>query len=159
MRAALVSVNLFSLLCTGDNAVRTSQTGTILRYGGPILYLIIYSFILLGVLVWVDSGSIWPRFSLSLKRPSGPLEPQLGQDVVIEAEVASKSDDILRLLKVTKTYGDNSVVDDLSLGVPRDTVFAMLGPNGAGKTTTCNIIRESISELQSCTSANALDRW
>jgi len=36
------------------------------------------------------------------------------------------------------------VVEDVSLGVGKDTVFALLGPNGAGKTTIFNIIRGDI---------------
>jgi len=64
------------------------------------------------------------------------------QDVLAAAEVAANSDDLLRVLNVSKTYAGNKVVDDISLSVGRDTVFALLGPNGAGKTTTFNIIRE-----------------
>jgi ATP-binding cassette subfamily A (ABC1) protein 3 len=51
MRAAFVSVNLFSLLCTGNEPVGTSALGDIMRYGGPITYLIFYIFFLFGVLV------------------------------------------------------------------------------------------------------------
>ena len=63
-------------------------------------------------------------------------------DVEKEAIAVADSDDILRVLDVEKTFGgDNKVVDDVSFGVSRDTIFALLGPNGAGKTTTFNIIR------------------
>ena len=37
---------------------------------------------------------------------------------------------------LTKAYHGKTVVDHLSLSVPRGTVFGLLGPNGAGKTTT-----------------------
>ncbi|NNC92016.1 MAG: ATP-binding cassette domain-containing protein [Acidimicrobiia bacterium] len=36
---------------------------------------------------------------------------------------------------LTKHFGDVRAVQDLSLQVPRGTVFGLLGPNGAGKTT------------------------
>ena len=65
-------------------------------------------------------------------------------DVAAEAEAALSSDDLLRVLDATKTFHGNKVVDDVSLVVSRDTVFALLGPNGAGKTTTFNMIREYI---------------
>ncbi len=61
LRASFVSVNLFSLLCDGTNPVTTSSLGDISRYGGPILYLFIYGFVLFAILVWVDSGSLLPR--------------------------------------------------------------------------------------------------
>jgi ABC-2 type transport system ATP-binding protein len=36
---------------------------------------------------------------------------------------------------LTKQFGDVRAVQDLSLQVPKGTVFGLLGPNGAGKTT------------------------
>lgn len=148
-RAAFVSVNLFSLLCVDNETVSTAQTGTILRYGGPILYLIVYSFILLAILVWVDSGSVLSRI-FNLKRRSSKnevavaVDTQDKADVVNEAKHATASNDVLRVLGVSKTYGKHKVVDNVTLSASSDTIFALLGPNGAGKTTTFNIIRECL---------------
>lgn len=122
--------------------------GSIHRFGGPILYLFIYAFILLGILVWVDSGSIFHRKAGKRKPATESIGEKSGNpkkdDVVAEAEAALDSADLLRVLGVTKAYSGNKVVDDVSLVVSRDTVFALLGPNGAGKTTTFNMIRESL---------------
>jgi ABC-2 type transport system ATP-binding protein len=41
---------------------------------------------------------------------------------------------------VRKSFGDNVVLDGLSLSVEPGTVFALLGPNGAGKTTMVRIL-------------------
>jgi len=41
---------------------------------------------------------------------------------------------------VQKRYEDHVAVRDLSLQVPRGTVYGLLGPNGAGKTTTIRMI-------------------
>ena len=41
---------------------------------------------------------------------------------------------------VTKTFGELTAVDDLSLGVPEASVFGFIGPNGSGKTTTIRMI-------------------
>jgi ATP-binding cassette subfamily A (ABC1) protein 3 len=126
--------------------------GTITTFGGPILYLFIYGLILLAILVWVDSGSIFPRrLSASRQQQQILSDLQDGQapcsetkkDVAAEVKSVSVSNDLLRVLHITKSFGGNKVVDDVSLGVSRDTIFAMLGPNGAGKTTCFNIIRES----------------
>ena len=42
----------------------------------------------------------------------------------------------IRISHVTKSYGEQVAVRDLSLDVPAGNVVAFLGPNGAGKTTT-----------------------
>ncbi|KAF8555139.1 P-loop containing nucleoside triphosphate hydrolase protein, partial [Imleria badia] len=147
LRSALVSINLFSLLCDGSAPVPTSAMGDIMRYGGPILYLFVYGFVLLGILVWADSGSIIPRRFLKTNkqqvRPNENLADDeiTRQDVVMEARAVVQSSDALRVLHVTKSFDGNKVVDDVSFGVSGDVIFAMLGPNGAGKTTTFNMIR------------------
>ena len=41
---------------------------------------------------------------------------------------------------VTKCYGRNVAVADLSLEIRRGELFAFLGPNGAGKTTTIKMV-------------------
>ncbi len=46
------------------------------------------------------------------------------------------SEPVLRLEHLHKRYGDFIAVHDLSLTVPRGSVYGFLGPNGAGKSTT-----------------------
>ncbi len=46
---------------------------------------------------------------------------------------------------LTKRFGDNLAVDDLTLHVDRGEVFAFLGPNGAGKTTTVRMLTALIA--------------
>ena len=41
---------------------------------------------------------------------------------------------------VVKRYAEHVAVRDLSLAVPRGSVYGLLGPNGAGKTTTIRMI-------------------
>ncbi|KAH7886313.1 hypothetical protein F5I97DRAFT_2027968 [Phlebopus sp. FC_14] len=159
MRSAFVSVNLFSLLCDGTTPVTTSSMGDIMRYGGPILYLFVYGFALLGILVWVDSGSIIPRRYLKTRKQQARIQEHQAaneisrKDVATETRTVAHSNDSLRVLHVTKSYNGNRVVDDVSFGVSGDTIFAMLGPNGAGKTTTFNMIRTSVSWFLLSTSA------
>jgi ABC-2 type transport system ATP-binding protein len=46
----------------------------------------------------------------------------------------------LALRGLTKSYGDQVVVDHLDLAVERGLLYGFLGPNGAGKTTTIRML-------------------
>ena len=50
------------------------------------------------------------------------------------------NDTALRLESVTKAFAGHVAVRDLSLAVPRGSIFGLLGPNGAGKTTTLRMV-------------------
>jgi ABC-2 type transport system ATP-binding protein len=47
---------------------------------------------------------------------------------------------MIELSNLTKSFGDLTAVDDVSLVVPKGEFFAVLGPNAAGKTTTIKMI-------------------
>ncbi|MBD5214056.1 MAG: ATP-binding cassette domain-containing protein [Bacteroidales bacterium] len=49
-------------------------------------------------------------------------------------------DNILEVCNVSKHYASKTALDDVSLTVPRGSVYGLLGPNGAGKTTLIRII-------------------
>jgi ABC-2 type transport system ATP-binding protein len=52
---------------------------------------------------------------------------------------------MLKTQGLTKRFGDNLAVNDVSLHVERGEVFAFLGPNGAGKTTTVRMLAALIA--------------
>ena len=43
---------------------------------------------------------------------------------------------------VTKQYGDQLALDNVSISVPEKCIYGLLGPNGAGKTTLIRIINQ-----------------
>jgi len=47
---------------------------------------------------------------------------------------------IIELENITKSYGNHVAVDNLSLQVPRGSIYGFIGPNGSGKTTTIRMI-------------------
>lgn len=49
---------------------------------------------------------------------------------------------ILNIKNVTKQYATHKALDDVSLDIPRGSVFGLLGPNGAGKTSLIRIINQ-----------------
>ena len=47
---------------------------------------------------------------------------------------------IIELKQINKCYGDNTVLDNLSLNIKSNEFLTLLGPSGCGKTTTLKII-------------------
>ena len=42
----------------------------------------------------------------------------------------------------SKTFGDYTALNDVSIKVPKGSIYGLLGPNGAGKTTLLRIINQ-----------------
>jgi ABC-2 type transport system ATP-binding protein len=51
-----------------------------------------------------------------------------------------KSDIVIDVHGLTKSFGGRTVVRNLSMQVKRGTIFGFLGPNGSGKTTTIRML-------------------
>ena len=47
---------------------------------------------------------------------------------------------VIDVENITKTYGKNKAVDNISFSLKRGEIFGMLGPNGAGKTTSIECV-------------------
>jgi len=56
--------------------------------------------------------------------------------------------EVLEIIDLSKSYGDESVLENLSLLIKPDEKIALIGPNGVGKTTLLEIIMEKL-ELDS----------
>ncbi|MEY0435255.1 ferric ABC transporter ATP-binding protein [Providencia huaxiensis] len=46
----------------------------------------------------------------------------------------------VELKNVTKRFGNNTVIDDLSLSIPQGSMVTLLGPSGCGKTTVLRLV-------------------
>ncbi|KAG8625868.1 hypothetical protein KVT40_006269 [Elsinoe batatas] len=142
LRALLLSYNQFSLLCQGRQV--NTNAGDITVFGGPILYLIIQSFVFFGILMWIESGwrpSLFRRRRKNKQDAEEDIGEEVDPEVMSEKKRVETCEDELRVIHVSKQFGDNLAVNDNCFGVPRDQVFALLGPNGAGKSTTFGMIR------------------
>ena len=51
---------------------------------------------------------------------------------------------ILEARNISKYYNRHTALEDVSISVPRGTIYGLLGPNGAGKTTLIRIITQII---------------
>lgn len=49
---------------------------------------------------------------------------------------------ILEIRNVTKKYSNHTAVNDVSITVPKQSIYGLLGPNGAGKTSLIRIINQ-----------------
>ncbi|KAK6851282.1 ABC transporter [Apiospora arundinis] len=147
VRTLFIALNLFSAAC--DEFQLAPNPAAITVYGGPILYLIIQSILLFGILIWYDSGvglNFFHRFTQK------PVDTK-ADDTISDEEVANeltrvksspRDSDGLQVVNLTKTFKKNTAVDNVTFGVQHSEVFALLGPNGAGKSTTISLIRGDI---------------
>ena len=51
---------------------------------------------------------------------------------------------MIKFKKVSKIYGDQTVIEDFSLTIAADEFFVLVGPSGSGKTTTLKMINRLI---------------
>ena len=144
IRALFIALNIFSTTCDGKAIAK--NPGGILRYGGPILYLIVQISVLFSVLLWYDSGSVlaWYRrlrkVPATLTNDDNPSDEEIAEELVR----VNSTNDGLRVLHLTKSFGPVTAVENLTFGIKRGEVFALLGPNGAGKSTTISLVRGDI---------------
>ena len=129
MRSLFVSLNQFSLLC----GVETTP-GSIALYGGPILYLILQCFALFAILLSWDSG----KFVLTFRRNHVKQEnvedtATMTKEVSKELARANQASSGLRVMHLSKSFGRNHAVDDVTFGTEKSEIVTLLGPNGAGK--------------------------
>ncbi|KAH8900634.1 P-loop containing nucleoside triphosphate hydrolase protein [Thozetella sp. PMI_491] len=144
LRAFAISLNQYIVLCRGTTII--NNPSSFYAYGGPIMLLIVQIIALFFLLIWLD-GTV---FSLSRPKPVEKDEEKSGAasgrpDIDTEtARVVASQEDLLRMLHISKKFGTNTAVEDVSLGLREGEILALLGPNGAGKTTCINMIRGDI---------------
>ncbi|KAI9825711.1 MAG: hypothetical protein M1826_006895 [Phylliscum demangeonii] len=144
-RAMLIAVNSFSIDCQDKKFI--SNAGGLVVYGGPILYLILQTLLLFGVLLWWDSRLTTGMFRRT-RHPNSDEEEKEGaqeMEIVDELRKVHSTSNGLRALHLTKAFGSNLAVEDITFAVSKGEVFALLGPNGAGKSTTISMIRGEIA--------------
>ncbi|KAK8069705.1 ABC transporter [Apiospora phragmitis] len=152
VRTLFIALNLFSAACDGFQLAPNPAAITV--YGGPILYLIIQSFILFGILIWYDSGAGLSIFHKFTRKPIDAKADETMSDDEVANELtrvttSSRESDGLQVVHLTKTFKKNTAVDNVTFGVQHSEVFALLGPNGAGKSTTISLIRGDIQPSRS----------
>jgi iron complex transport system ATP-binding protein len=64
---------------------------------------------------------------------------------------------MIRIDSVTKRYGDNTVVDGVSLDLPDAGVTSIIGPNGAGKSTLLSVVSRILGADAGTVAVEGLD--
>ncbi len=64
---------------------------------------------------------------------------------------------MIEIQNLTKTYGSNFAVDDISFKVNKGEIVGFLGPNGAGKSTTMNILTGYLSSNSGIAKIGGID--
>src|SRR5437773_10310739 len=66
---------------------------------------------------------------------------------------------MLATVRLTRAYNGLRAVDDLTLGVPKGSVFGFLGRNGAGKTTTVKMLSTVLRPTSGTARVGGFDVW
>lgn len=119
--------------------------------------MILQFFLLVAFLIFWESGKSLEPFGIRLPsrrnaaatKDSSEKASSFGSEErdIISSNAAedsfrlSSSNGGLRVQHISKTFGSNQAVDDVSFGVLPSEKFALLGPNGAGKSTMISLIR------------------
>ena len=64
---------------------------------------------------------------------------------------------MIEVKNLTKRYGDNLAVNDISFTVEKGKIYGFLGPNGAGKSTTMNIITGCLAASEGSVEIDGFD--
>ena len=55
---------------------------------------------------------------------------------------------VMEIANLTKAYGDNLLIDNLSFSLPPGGIVGVIGPNGSGKSTLLRVISGLETEFQ-----------
>jgi len=64
---------------------------------------------------------------------------------------------VTKIYKATKKTAAKLALDNISLSIPKGSMFALLGPNGAGKSTTINIMAGLVMKSSGSVAINGYD--
>ena len=64
---------------------------------------------------------------------------------------------MIEVRNLTKKYGLNTAVDNISFDIEPGKIYGLLGPNGAGKSTTMNIITGCLAATEGSVKINGYD--
>jgi ABC-2 type transport system ATP-binding protein len=64
---------------------------------------------------------------------------------------------MIHVTNLTKKFGENMAVNDVSFHVQKGEIFAFLGPNGAGKTTTIKMLTTLLTPTSGQIQVNGFD--
>ncbi|MFF2347715.1 ABC transporter ATP-binding protein [Pseudarthrobacter sp. NPDC058119] len=74
-------------------------------------------------------------------------------------EARKDAESLVQLAGLTKRFGRNTALDDVTLTIGPGEVFGYLGPNGAGKTTTIRLLMGMLRPTSGTASVLGMDAW
>jgi branched-chain amino acid transport system permease protein len=105
--------------------------------------LLVYGFILLICIVMLPKGlvSLPDRFRKKKIPEASRGSVSMEGGTLVAPQISIQHDrEILRILGVSKSFGELTALNDVSLSIKEGSIHGLIGPNGSGKTTLLNTI-------------------
>jgi len=145
-RTFIIGLQQYATLCNGHSYI------SVYLFGGPILYLALQILLSFTFLIWWDGTFRLPSLTLRKPRLDAEISEMQSTDLMEELKRLSSESADLRVESVSKSFGRNLAVDNITFAVQTSEIFALLGPNGAGKSTLISMIRGDIKPSTSTSS-------
>jgi ABC-type multidrug transport system ATPase subunit len=80
-------------------------------------------------------------------------------EAVLEAQASPPPSDLVRIDRVTKSFGSKIALKNVSFSVPSAQICGLLGPNGAGKTTLFRLLMGILKATEGSLRIDGLDAF
>ncbi len=110
-------------------------------YGSLVSTVFLFLFVGMGISLPLYKLMYLSSYLIQIKTGLNGIDGILNEEEIVEKkEIRGPVNSSVEFRNVSFSYGEQTVLKDVSFSVPPGTVTALVGPSGGGKTTVANLI-------------------